>query len=244
MLHRFFCENLNNNIVQLDSVESHHLKKVRRLSKSERVELFDGNGTSATAVITEVSKKNIILKIEKRFSHKKPAGNRIIIASAIAKAARFDMIVTKCTELGIDCILPVICERTVKLSKNPDVVKRWTNLAISAMKQCRRNHLPKIDRPLKLSAALESLKTDYPEAKIIFGSLDRNSPSLINMPPNSQDIIAFIGPEGGFMDNEVEMLKNADARGVSLTETVLRIETAAIAFAAVLTTIRNAQNSK
>ena len=237
-LYRFFCNPLTKPAVQLDVVESHHLVSVLRLQKGEKVELFDGEGAQAIAVVTSPNKKKANLRIESIQRIAKPVTNRIIIATSIAKGERFDWLITKCTELGVDRICPVLFERTVKQSKNPKAIQRWQKLTISAAKQSRRTFLPQIDAPLPLTKVLENLKADYPDGKFIAGTPDKAKPSLIDKTFGDSNVIAFIGPEGGITEAEQKLLDSYDAECVRLTDTVLRIETAAISFASILTAQR------
>lgn len=233
-LYRFFCNPLTEPVAQLDAAESHHLSGVLRLQKGDKAELFDGNGTEAVAVVISTSKKKAALQIESIQRTAKPVTGRIIIATSIAKGERFDWLVTKCTELGADRICPVLFERTVKQSKNPKAVQRWQKLAISAAKQSRQVFLPQIDAPLPLAQALENLKADYPKARILAGTPDKDKPSLISKTFGNSDIIAVIGPEGGITQAEQTLLESYNAECVRLTDTILRIETAAIAFTSIL----------
>ena len=130
-------------------------------------------------------------------------------------------------------------ERCVKQPKNPKAAERWRNIIISAAKQCKRLFLPPIDKPLPLSEAVSKLTVDYPVSRLLVGSLDDNAKPLLETKIESKDVIAFIGPEGGLTKRENELLTAAGAAPVCITDTVLRVETAAIAFAAVLACARD-----
>jgi 16S rRNA (uracil1498-N3)-methyltransferase len=229
---RFFCNTINQDTgTVLTGDQFRHLTKVLRLKNGDLVELFDGEGTIAQAVIDKIEKNIVRLTIKDIKNHPKPQKNRIIIASSIAKGERFEMLVAKCTELGVDRIVPVIFERTVKQSIQQ---QRLDTIALESAKQCQRIFLPVIDKPADLKDVLGKLKIDYPGAKIIFGSLTPDAESIIIFNLDESDIIAFIGPEGGLTEAEENMLKKINAQPVRLTDTILRVETAAIAFAAVL----------
>ena len=235
--YRFYCSCLSESFAELDPVESHHLADVLRLKRGDKVELFDGQGTLANASVMSVSGKVTLQVKEKKLS--KPDRPKIVIAASIAKGGRFNWLISKCTELGIDHICPILFERTVKLSKNPKAVQRWQKLAISAAKQSRRLFLPKIDKPSPLPKAIEQLKYDYPDARILFGCLSEDAPALIAEPFGQRNVISFIGPEGGLTEAEQIRLQNQGGTPVRLAETVLRIETAVLSFAAILTAQRD-----
>ncbi len=233
---RFFCPEINRNTVITDA-QFHHLTKVLRLQSGAAIELFDGKGTLARALISKIEKHQACVAVLDTQIFPQPDKRRIIIAPSIAKGERFDLLVAKCTELGVDAIIPTLYERTVKQTIQP---KRLNMIATESSKQCHRLFLPTIDEPMSLSQTLEKVKTDFPNAKFIFGSLTDGSISIMNFDASDDDCVAFIGPEGGLTDDEEKMLKAAGAQPVSLTDTVLRIETAAITVAAVLTCRRTA----
>jgi 16S rRNA (uracil1498-N3)-methyltransferase len=234
---RFFCDSINQNTgTILADAQFRHLTKVLRLKIGDTIELFDGKGALAQAIIEKIEKTQAILAVKNIKNYPKPARQRIIIASSIAKGERFELLVAKCTELGIDRIVPTIFERTVKQSLQH---RRLETIALESTKQCQRLFLPTIDSPISLLQAIEKLQLEYPAAKIIFGSLTENAKSIISVDFGSNDVIAFIGPEGGLTEIEENMLRKINAQPFKLTDTVLRIETAAIAFAVVLTAKRD-----
>ncbi len=232
-LHRFYCGVINRPVAELSGAEARHLAQVLRLAAGDKVELFDGKGTVAVAVIEIASGKKVTLQIEDWKVFERPK-SQIILTVSVAKGERFDWLIEKCTELGVDGIVPVLFERTVKQPKNPKIVERWNNIAMAAAKQCRRVFLPQIDKPLVLAEAIESLKKDYLQAQLLFGGLSENSKSVLQCGFAGKDVIAFVGPEGGLTDEEEMLLRENGAKEVRLTDTVLRIETAAVAFATIL----------
>lgn len=234
---RFYCNPITRPVAVLDGSEAHHLSQVLRLKCGDKVELFDGAGSLATATVATVGGK-VALNVDDLQVVSRPAGRRIIIAVSVAKGERFDWLIGKCTELGADRICPVLFERTVKQPRNPRTAERWRNITISAAKQCRRLFLPCIDNPLSLPDALAVLKGDFPTGRILLGSLSPGSPAISNQSFGTDDVIAFIGPEGGLTEQEEILLRENGAELARLANTVLRIETAAVAFAAVLSAQR------
>jgi len=241
---RFYCNPLVRPQVELSSTEAHHLISVRRLKAGDRIELFDGQGGLAVAVIKTATKRKAVLDIEELKVSPYPYKQKIIIAASVAKGQRFDWLIEKCTELGIDRIIPVLFERTVKQPKNPKILERWGNIAISAAKQSGRLFIPEIDCPAVLSDALEILQNDFTKVKILFGSLDAGAASIISESAGVADVAAIIGPEGGLTESEQKLLLGYSCKGVRLTDTVLRVETAAVSFAAILASYRNAVENK
>jgi 16S rRNA (uracil1498-N3)-methyltransferase len=236
---RFYCDSINQPRTVITGPEAHHAASVMRLTQGRMVELFDGRGALANAIIENISPKRITCRIENLQTAEKPDRPQIIIAASVPKADRFDLFIAKCTELGADGITPVIFERSIRQPKNPKITDRWRKITVSAAKQCKRLFLPVIDKPLPLTEAISKLVADYPGAHMLIGSLVDSAKPLIEIEFGPKDVIVFIGPEGGLTDQENELLTNAGARPVRITDTVLRVETAAIAFAAILTAARD-----
>ena len=228
---RFYCESIDTESF-LDPVESNHLCRVLRAQKGTRLELFDGRGTLAEGMVERIDKKRTVVQVQKIIYTPPTTTGRIILAVSFAKGQRFDWLVEKCTELGVDHIVAVQFERTVKLGKNT-ALERYRKISIAAAKQSKRVFLPKITGPEKFPATLDSLIDQYPQSFLIYG--DPKGISLSDLPAvkDRQDCIVVIGPEGGLSENEVALLAVNNASGVMVNRNILRIETAAVAFCAV-----------
>jgi 16S rRNA (uracil1498-N3)-methyltransferase len=113
-------------------------------------------------------------------------------------------------------------------------MERYRKISIAAAKQCGRLFLPKTTGPAAFTDTLNELHQIYPGADLLYG--DPEGPPLTETagPANRSDRIIAIGPEGGLTDAEIETLNTAGGRGVSISPNVLRIETAAVAFCAIL----------
>jgi 16S rRNA (uracil1498-N3)-methyltransferase len=231
---RFYCNPITKPSVELSGLEAHHLSSVRRLTKGDKVELFDGAGTLAVTTIAAVSSKKVSLQVDEIKVIPRPSKTEIVIAVSIAKGSRFDWVIEKCTELGADRISPVIFERTVKQPKNPDITSRWNNLAIAAAKQSHRVFLPQIDKPAALTDVIKALKKDFPKGRFLLGSPSAEVSALTNQPLSGNAVIALVGPEGGLTEQEQTFLKDTGVQSVRFANNILRIETAAVAFASIL----------
>ncbi len=239
---RFFCPDLSSSTVQLDPSESHHLAHVLRIKTGETVELFDGRGYLASARVSSIHKGKVSLIVSEIHSFSPPAWN-IILAVSMAKANRFDFLVEKCTELGVDHIIAVVYERTVKMGKE-STLARCEKIAVSAAKQSGRVFLPRLSGPWPLSNAIEYIRIEYPQAAWIYGEpfCGPTAPKGFNRAqdlPSGKDMVCLIGPEGGFTGEERQMLQAAGAYSVQINPNVLRIETAAAAFGALLAYFRS-----
>lgn len=233
-LHRFYCEQITEPETEISGAEANHIVSVMRAKKGDVIELFDGRGTLASACIEQIGSKKVLCQIERLQKLEKQNIPQIIIATSIPKGERFDWLITECTQLGVDRIVPVIFERTVKLPKNPKAQQRWNNQIIAAAKQCKRLFLPTIDPPIFLKDSLILLKTDYPQGLFLLGNCEEQTESITALDFGSREIIVFIGPEGGISQDEEDLLKQNGATAVRLNDNILRVETAAIAFTAIL----------
>ncbi len=241
---RFYCDSISADTAKLSGSEAHHLINVFRLKVGAEVELFDGAGTLAKAVVSDIKSGQVELKVEQVRTVERANYKQVIIAASVAKGERFDMVISKCTELGVDAIIPVLFERTVKLAKGKAVWERYNKLAIAAAKQCGRIFLPKIFQPCNLEESIKKIGDSYPESAKFFGSLEVAAPPLIEIDTGQSCVANFIGPEGGLTKTEEDILLAQGFQPVRLTETTLRTETAALTFAAILAAKRDADRRK
>jgi 16S rRNA (uracil1498-N3)-methyltransferase len=240
---RFYCSDIHVGRVVLGQSESHHLVHTLRLSSGRKVELFDGDGAVASAVVDSAGRKSVTLSVEQAQAHPPRTTGRVVIAAGIARGQRFDHLITQCTELGVDAVLPVVFERTVKLAAGGSVLQRYRKLAISAAKQCGRIFLPTITEPKTLPEAIRYIGQLYPESQIIYGGFGDCAGSICELPVKDADVAAFIGPEGGMTPEEEGLLNSLGAAVVTLTQTTLRVETAAMSMAAVLCVSRDQRHA-
>ncbi|MHC4574633.1 MAG: RsmE family RNA methyltransferase, partial [Planctomycetota bacterium] len=204
---RFYCNPIVEPVVELSAWEARHLALVRRLVVGDEIELFDGLGTVAVGVIRTASSRKVTLDVRETRVLPKPKRPEIVIGVSVAKGERFDWVIAKCTELGVERICPILFERTVKQPKNPRINERWNNLTIAAAKQCRRMFLPQIDKPAPLPEAMETLKEDYPKAVFLLGTLSGSAQALTSRRLGRGDVIALVGPEGGLTEQEEVLLQ-------------------------------------
>ncbi len=238
-MHRFHCpslEKLSLTITLDNPREIHHLKDVLRLKKGDTVILFNGRGGEAQGKITNLSVHAVTLSISD-FQNDSGDGPRLVLACAVPKRSKFEMIVEKATELGADEIIPLQTRRTeirYTEDKRKTKQKRFEAVALAAAKQCQRSRLPVVHSPTSFARALK-LIDEKTLALIPWLEGDRQDfLSALEDASTYSRVMVFIGPEGDFTPSEVEAAKSAGCRPVSLGPTVLRVETAAIATVAVL----------
>ncbi len=222
-----------------DAGQLHHLRYVLRLRIGDTVTVFDSVGNEFSGIISKMDKKQVDLTLQER-KMTRPKRIRIAIACAIPKKSRMDDIIDKLTQLGVDTIIPVQTKRgIVKLEeKEASRLERWRKIALSASEQSRRNSLPEITSVMGLEEVLKYSQTyDLKLIPTLEGAGEKLSQvipavtgDLSTASPAS--ILVLIGPEGDFTPEEAGMAVRAGAIPVSLGDSVLRVETAAIAIAA------------
>ena len=215
---------LNEQII-LEGAEAHHLSGVMRGRRGDAVEIVNGRGELAFAEVTEIEKKRVQLTILKVVIAE-PAKKRLILAQALPKMNRLEIIIEKATELGIDEIWLFPGKQSEKQEISPNQTERMQGILISAMKQCGRLFLPKIELrpPLK--------KWETIQLPAFFGDLRegvRSFVSFVKQKQANEGLLFLIGPESGFDDDEVRQMEKLGAEGVKLHENILRTDTAAIA---------------
>jgi 16S rRNA (uracil1498-N3)-methyltransferase len=217
-------------LITLDEDNSKHIIQVLRMKVGEQLLLTDGKGNLFTSVITEAHKKKTVVKIQE-IKHKAQGARKISVAVSLLKNTnRFEWFLEKATELGVTEIIPLICERTEKLNFRYD---RMQHILVSAMLQSQQVWLPELQEPTKLEKIINESR--YAQ-KFIAHCADDAKVDLaeaINSATNSQ--IILIGPEGDFTKDEIELAKKNHFVAVTLGETRLRTETAAIVAATLLT---------
>jgi 16S rRNA (uracil1498-N3)-methyltransferase len=206
--------------IVLDPEEVRHLK-AQRLETKDKVSLFNGKGTVNIAELIEEGKARLLESHEVAQSE-----FSLAIAVAVPKGDRADWMLQKLTELGVSTIIPLKTEHSVVLPREAKQ-ERWQRILIEACKQSKQAWIPEL-KPL--STIEEALKQD---AKLKLLLDQEGKPILEALQEKPKSAIAFIGPEGGFTDEEKAALKKAGCIPASLGRNILRIETAAMAIAAI-----------
>ena len=234
----------------LDASQAHHLRDVLRLTAGTEIELFDDVGSVAHGVVTAVDPARVSIRVES-IEEPKEAGD-LIIASAVPKGDRADWMIEKLSELGVTRFIPLQTERSVVHPTGVGKRDRWMRIATESAKQSRRAGVMKIDELARLSDVIEFRGVGAspmhrrlePPARgrdahaTWYFSTAADAVDLRNLVDSVfTNLALFIGPEGGWTDAEMALFGSANLTGVKLTATILRVETAAIAAAAIAATL-------
>jgi 16S rRNA (uracil1498-N3)-methyltransferase len=229
MAERFYTSDaLGPGECRLQGAEAHHLIAVRRFVTGDRITLFNGDGNEYAAEIAGVGKKTVVVKVLSAARRDRELPFPFVIASALPKGDRADYLIEKLTELGVSRFVPLVTARSVVIPKESAVAK-FGRAVIEASKQCGRNRLMAIDSPLDWTALLA--RVDLPPVRIVLHPSAVESHHAVR---SDQGVIAAIGPEGGFTDDEVAAAVDAGWRVANLGPRVLRVETAAATVAGLI----------
>ncbi|RZJ34271.1 MAG: 16S rRNA (uracil(1498)-N(3))-methyltransferase [Flavobacterium sp.] len=205
-----------------DREESKHIVKVLRKSNGDELMVTNGRGQLFTATITSASENKCVVKI---VDVKNEADRRSGLHLAVAPTKmndRYEWFLEKATEIGISEITPIICERSER-----KVIKteRFEKILQSAMKQSLQLFLPKLNPGVSFG---EFIATQPTGIRLIAHCVEGNRKSLKQVLVPDSDVVMLIGPEGDFTPREIDLALNAGFAPVTLGDTRLRTETAAI----------------
>ncbi|MEA2103834.1 MAG: RsmE family RNA methyltransferase [Candidatus Cloacimonadota bacterium] len=225
----FYAPQINKKSQKIEIIgeEFNHITNSLRKKTDESISLTNGKGLLASANIQSISKKEISLHITEITETKKSYPYISLSFSLLKK--NNELIIEKCTELGIYEFFPFISTRTVKKNYSRNFVKRLDKVAISAMKQCDSVFLPQIHPTLLFPEQLSLIAQKYFP---ILAWEEENKNFLPEVLGSTEkNICLIVGPEGGFEKQEIEIARNHKAKVISLGNHILRAETAAISFA-------------
>jgi 16S rRNA (uracil1498-N3)-methyltransferase len=211
----------------LDGPEGRHAATVRRLRPGEAVQLSDGRGGLAHAVVESAGRNVVELTIVRRTAVAAPA-LRVLLAQALVKGDRGELAVELATEAGVDGILPWRAARCVARweagPRGEKALARWRTTAREAAKQARRPWLPVVEEPVSTAALARRVAATGAALVLHEAATER----LADVPlPADGELLLVVGPEGGVTDEEIEVLVAAGARTVRLGPEVVRASTAA-----------------
>ena len=213
----------------LDEDTSRHIVSVLRIKKDEQLNLTDGKGNLLTCTVIDDNKKYCIVEIKSKTQTPKSKRNISIGISLLKNSNRFEWFLEKATEISVNEIIPLICERTEKEKFRYD---RMKGICISAILQSQQCWLPVLHEPIAFKEAVEQAKQQQKFIAHCMEDSKRNLSDLVNESLSSQ--IILIGPEGDFIDDEIQLAIKYHFDAVSLGETRLRTETAGVVAATLL----------
>jgi 16S rRNA (uracil1498-N3)-methyltransferase len=227
---RFFIprDRIQDGIAVLTPDQAHHLRAVLRLRAGEEVELFDGEGRSFSGTIEYRGTEIHIGALEKLDLQGEGSGS-FVLAPALIKFDRFEWILQKGTELGVDEFIPLetrFAAVHIPASRREARFERWQRIVTEASKQSRRLTVPKIHTSLRWEAFLAS--AEY-AACARFMLYEKAEERIRTAPPGLDRVLLCVGPEGGWEASEARAAEQAGFRLINLGSRILRAETASLA---------------
>lgn len=239
-MQKFFVEsnqiNVENNTIFITGEDVNHIKNVLRCIVGEHIEVCEKAEAPNKYIveISEFSNNKIECKIVEKVNNNNEARTKIHIFQGLPKAEKMELIIQKCTELGVYSFTPVNMHRcVVKLSGKDEDKKilRWQKISEVASKQSGRDIIPKVNRIVNIKEFVNKFD-EYDLVLVAYENEEhiflRNELQKIKLVKKDLNIAILIGPEGGITEEEIEILKNANAKIVSLGKRILRTETVAM----------------
>lgn len=237
---RFFTEreNISDTQIIINNEDVTHISRVLRLDRGDEITVCDGSGFDYRAKIASVESKKIVCDIVEKSASSTEPNICVTLFQGLPKASKMDYIIQKTTELGITRIVPCVMSRcVVKLENRKAEMKkteRWTKVAEAAAKQSGRGVIPEVAMPVTLDEAIAQMK----DCDICFAPYeceeDTSLKTVLTSVKEPKKIGFIIGPEGGFDLSEVERIKSAGIKTVTLGKRILRTETAGEAVLAMI----------
>ena len=245
---RFFVEpkhlNLDDKTLYIDGEDVKHISKVLRYGQGDEIEVCDSNGHEYICRIESIDKTRIDLSIVDEVDINRESRIRVSLYQGVPKSTKMDIILQKLTEAGVDEIVLVNTKRSVVNIKGDKADKkfdRWERIIYKAVKQCKRGLIPKLRGILTFKEALEDMEKNdinicpYEVEKSLGIKEALQTDQVKRILENKDEVRVgiFIGPEGGFAEEENEMVKAAGIASVTMGPRIFRTETASIVATAI-----------
>lgn len=239
-MYQFFVEDwqVADSSVTIEGSDVNHIRNVLRMKAGEKVRISTSSGKNYFCRLSEIGEAMVQADILEELSEGTELPNKIYLFQGLPKGDKMELIIQKAVELGAYEIIPVSMKNcVVKLDakKAENKVRRWQEIAKSAAKQSKRSLIPEIRTPLTYRQAVEAAK----ELDVVFIPYENErgmaaTREAVEQLKAGQSIGIFIGPEGGFALEEIELAKKEGMQLISLGKRILRTETAGLATLAVL----------
>lgn len=237
---KFFVSSkeINNNFIELKDENANHIKNVLRLKIDDDLTICTENEKNYICSIKEIDKNKVVCQVLKEIYNDTETGIDITIFQGLPKADKFEYIIQKCTELGVKEVVPVKTDRSVvKLDEKTELSKvgRWQKIAEAASKQSNRNSILKVNNVINIKKIVEIAK-NYDILLVPYENEQKVTLKEVIQSNKIQNakIGVVIGPEGGFEREEIEILKQAGGKIITLGNRILRTETVAVCVASII----------
>lgn len=224
-MQRFFIppENFQGDyVISFNKQLINQLKKVLRAKEGDKFWLFDNSGFEYLGQLIELLNNQVkFLLIDKRLSFRE-VDLQVFLYQSLIKADKFEWVLQKAAELGVKAIIPIISSRCILRQISQMKMKRYQEILREATEQCGGAIIPELFSPINFSEAIK-YAAKQPGIKMIAWEKEKENKLMID-----KEVSIFIGPEGGFTDEEIILANNFNIPSISLGSRILRSETAAI----------------
>lgn len=232
-MRRFFVDGITeHNEVWIDGTDAHHIGKVLRLKPGAQVVVVTAAGEEYDVILEEILPAKVRGSVAGQRESSGEPPLEVILIQGLPKGDKLELIIQKCTELGIAEIWPVCTERSIVRytgKKAEERRERWQRIAREAAKQCRRQRIPRVMDVLSWQQAMQNITGDF-QGILLWESEDTKSLKETLFSMNCRNpVYVFVGPEGGFTKEEVALAKEKGVSTVTLGPRILRTETAGMA---------------
>ncbi|WP_289661559.1 16S rRNA (uracil(1498)-N(3))-methyltransferase [Flavobacterium panacagri] len=205
-----------------DKEESRHIIKVLRKKDADILQVTNGYGLLFETQITLASDSKCTVEVLSITNAEKPKYHLHLAVAPTKMNDRFEWFLEKATEIGIQEITPIFCDRSERKVINKD---RFEKIILSAMKQCNETFLPKLNEAISFK---EFIKQKKEGLQLIAHCEETDKKSLKEVLKPNEDVTILIGPEGDFSEKEIALALENNYKPVMLGNTRLRTETAAV----------------
>lgn len=231
-MHRFFIQSplAQTPEIDLPLEVSHQISRVLHLKAGSEIMLLDNTNQQYLFRLEEVSGQACKASLISINPCEGEPATRVTLLIGMTQREKFELILQKCTEIGVSTFMPFISSRTLvqRTSDVDEKIPRWTKILHEAAEQSHRGIIPTLQTAQKLEAALHSL-ADHKALKLVLweDEIDQKFKTALSG-YSGKEIILLVGPEGGLSTTEVELAKACGFNAVSLGKRILRMETAAM----------------
>lgn len=226
---------------RLDEDQAHHAIQVMRLVGGDSINLFDPSGNEHLARIQQIEKKSLTFVVLETIAPAPTSSPMICVAACLPKGDRQKFMIEKLVELGVDQFIPLKTTRSVAVA-SANAIERYRKGIIEATKQCGRRRLMELTNEQSISQLIANTSENSTWTKLLADPYAEASLLDFHLETKPRAVVA-VGPEGGFEESEIESLVRANWTRVRVGTSILRIETAAMAAAALLLAKRDASKS-
>ncbi len=234
---KFFVDknNIGEKNIEITGDDAKHISTVLRAKVDEEIIICDGYGTDYLCRLIGINKKQVLAEIIEKYENKNEPELKITLYQGLPKGDKMELVIQKCIEIGVDRIIPVITDNTVvKIGDKAEKKNlRWNKIAEAAAKQCGRGKIPHVDKILSFKDAVETSKTLDGVIIPYENERKKNIREFVKS-FRGKSIRIFIGPEGGFSENEITLCMENNISSVSLGKRILRTETAGLVTSVIL----------